>query len=432
MKTKEMIERICGRSQTLCLTLCAMMFAGNALADPELSTFLDSRTSDFSYDSSTKTYTLLRDVNFGEDFGIGQNYRFDLNGHSLSIHYGDGGTGTGEYTVEFQNSAAKRADVSLSCFGGSFIFGNGVRLGQSNMRCGVKRLVFKSGSSAKSSGLVLVGGLGGGWSDLFYECDWSLLTGAEIILEPGVKVSQEGLEQILSRISEDARESFSSSYGITWGGVVDVLRNYLPDGCVFIGPDADGYYTVTPRFEEVVKDEKEFDIDTRTSPRNVELASEILPFAHRVNGWGAGSATNATITYTFNGGAAQTLGSYADEDAAVWKPAKNGTYVFTHQPGGLTSTFNVQIPTVTLLSAQQRYPWNNIVDYKYELNGLMSDKTYKLAVELTAKGTTKGVTNDVTTKVDGTYTGTVDALPLLGTTGVDKNGSIELKLLIVK
>ena len=162
----------------------------------------------------------------------------------------------------------------------------------------------------------------------------------------------------------------------------------------------------------------------------VESMDDILPLAHSVNAWGATSAApKATITYTFNGGEPQTLGSYSDDDPPAEWPVRNGTYVFTHQPGNLTMTVTVNMPIVKLLSVQQRYPWNGIVDYTYMLDGLSSDKTYKLAVEMTVDGETKATTNDLTTIATGDYSGTLNAAELFP----DKYGTKgKLKLSVLK
>lgn len=429
MKTKEMIERIYGRSQTLCLTLCAMMFASNALADSPLSYFLNKDATHFSYDSSTQTYTLLADVDLGAEFEIDKDYKFDLRGHQFSLWYSDGATGS-DYTLEFHNTASNVGNIFSDCIGGGFVIGSGVKMGLIT-RVGVRYLEVQSGGMVSGAGLVC-DETATSQSDMQSYCSVFLMDGCQVVLQPGAKIGQQGLEDGYNY--QHYMNTLKSLYGINWGGWVDMTRKFLPEGYIFVGPDADGYYTVAPRFEEVVKDEKEFDIDTRTSPRNVELASEIFPFAHRVNGWGAGSAEQATITYTFNGGASQTLGSYADEDAAVWKPAKNGTYVFTHQPGGLTSTFNVQIPTVTLLSAQQRYPWNGWLDYTYSLEGLSSDKTYELVAKMTVGGVTKAATNELTSAeaTDGNHAGKVNLNDYFSADAVDRSSKLKLQLLEVK
>ena len=120
----------------------------------------------------------------------------------------------------------------------------------------------------------------------------------------------------------------------------------VPEGCTLVGPDANGCYLVKapPKPFLLSMSEIGLGVDLRES-RTITDVDEIQPFAHSKTGWGAGSASTATITYQKDAGAAQTLGTYADSDPlAVWSPTKNGTYVFTHTPGNLTATFNVNFP----------------------------------------------------------------------------------------
>ena len=127
---------------------------------------------------------------------------------------------------------------------------------------------------------------------------------------------------------------------------IEVSGGYTPSASVLEGY----FWSVNDSVYSVAKTGKEsaaldnIALDTREN-RAITDVDEIMPFAHSATGWDAGSAANATITYTFNGGASQTLGTYADTDVATWSPTENGTYVFTHTPGSdITATFNVRLP----------------------------------------------------------------------------------------
>ena len=99
---------------------------------------------------------------------------------------------------------------------------------------------------------------------------------------------------------------------------------------------------------------------------------------------------------------------------------------------GLLSVYGTDsTPSVVLVSAAQRYPWNNVVDYTYALSNCNASKTYKLAVGLTVGGVTKVSTNDLTTVSDGNYTGTIDAATLFPNM-FDKAGKINLQLIEAK
>ena len=173
-------------------------------------------------------------------------------------------------------------------------------------------------------------------------------------------------------------------------------------------------------------------IDFSPSPRTITSDDDLLPFAHSKTGWSAGSAAQATITYQINEGEPQMLGRYADGDVATWSPTKNGTYVFTHAPGNLTATFAVQKPAVSLLTAQQRYPWNNILDYTYMVSNLRPKVSYKLGIDLTMNGVTKSVTNELTTVADGTYNGTINLADHFSDGTKDPAGKMDLTLVETK
>lgn len=88
-------------------------------------------------------------------------------------------------------------------------------------------------------------------------------------------------------------------------------------------------------------------------------------------------------------------------------------------------------PEINLISAQQRYPWNGILDYTYSLTDCSSSATYKLAVGLTVSGVTKSVTNELTTVANGNYAGTINAATLFPNM-VDKASKIKLQLIEVQ
>ena len=89
-------------------------------------------------------------------------------------------------------------------------------------------------------------------------------------------------------------------------------------------------------------------------------------------------------------------------------------------------------PEINLISAAQRYPWNNMVDYTYALSNCNASATYKLAVDLTVNGVTKSVTNELTTVADGTYAGSVDMASQFGVGVKDAQAGFKIKLLGTK
>lgn len=62
------------------------------------------------------------------------------------------------------------------------------------------------------------------------------------------------------------------------------------------------------------------------------------PVACSTDAWGSATAqSEATVTVAYEGGAPVTLGTTSGA-SLEWTPTKAGTYVFTHEPGGLTGT----------------------------------------------------------------------------------------------
>jgi len=72
---------------------------------------------------------------------------------------------------------------------------------------------------------------------------------------------------------------------------------------------------------------------------------------------------------------------------------------------GLAATSVLAAPTINVTAAQQRYPWNNIVDVKYTLDGCGTDAS-KYAVVLTTAigGAEVELSNGAEPSVDGTHT----------------------------
>lgn len=100
---------------------------------------------------------------------------------------------------------------------------------------------------------------------------------------------------------------------------------------------------------------------------------------------------------------------------------------------GLLSVYGTDsTPSVVLVSAKQRYPWNNVVDYSYTLANLKGSVSYKLAVEITAGGVAKAVTNDLSVVADGTYTNSINLLSLCGDGTKDAGAKLKLSLLEFK
>lgn len=77
-----------------------------------------------------------------------------------------------------------------------------------------------------------------------------------------------------------------------------------------------------------------------------DFAAVARPVACSTDAWGSATAqSEATVTVAYEGGAPVTLGTTSGV-SLEWTPTKAGTYVFTHEPGGL-------IGTVRLLSPDQ-------------------------------------------------------------------------------
>lgn len=140
--------------------------------------------------------------------------------------------------------------------------------------------------------------------------------------------------------------------------------------------------------------------------------NQVQNFAYSLTAWGAAAAQSAaTVTYTYNGGASQTLGSYtpAIAETATWLPEKSGTYVFTHQPGGLTATIVVpQKPTIAVESVRQQYPFNK-VNVQYLIDDLDPSATYSVALKSVVDGVTNAVNIADLPATEGSHKVTFDA-----------------------
>ena len=163
--------------------------------------------------------------------------------------------------------------------------------------------------------------------------------------------------------------------------------------------------------EEVAEsDELTLSVDTRTNRTAEKGVAQ--NFAYSLTAWGATAEQGAaTVTYTHNGGPSQTLGSYtpAIAETATWLPEKSGTYVFTHQPGGLTATFAVpQKPTITVESVRQQYPFNK-VNVQYLIDDLDPSATYSVALKSVVDGITNAVNIADLPATEGSHKVTFDA-----------------------
>lgn len=85
-------------------------------------------------------------------------------------------------------------------------------------------------------------------------------------------------------------------------------------------------------------------------------------------------------------------------------------------------------PAVSLVSAAQRYPWNNVVDYTYALANLNSEGVYKIVTDVTFNSLKKSITNDVPS-VDGTYSAAIDFDQYFDSNAVDSQTKLKLRLL---
>ncbi|MBQ8125841.1 MAG: SUMF1/EgtB/PvdO family nonheme iron enzyme [Kiritimatiellae bacterium] len=72
---------------------------------------------------------------------------------------------------------------------------------------------------------------------------------------------------------------------------------------------------------------------------------------------------------------------------------------------GLAATSALAAPTINVTAAQQRYPWNNIVDVTYTLTGCGNDSsTYAVVLTTTIGGAEVELSNGAEPSVDGTHT----------------------------
>ena len=132
-------------------------------------------------------------------------------------------------------------------------------------------------------------------------------------------------------------------------------------------------------------------------------------------GW-TESAKSTSVTYTAN--------PYCTSRSCSSKSSGSPTAATT-----LYAVFR-KLPSVTLISAAQRYPWGTAVDYTYSLADTDSTKAYKLAVELTLGGVTKSVTNELeAVENDVAYTQSVELSGLFANGTKDPEGKIDLTLI---
>ena len=367
--------------------------------------WIDELKKTSTYDSSTGVYTLTGD--FSVYTISGQDAKVDLNGHSFAF------SGLSS-NLELLNSSSTRAQVTINGSGlgeagKTLVIGSGVDLlkllsktekvfvGGTMKLCEGSRCYFegiacvdKHNDDARTYFQVI-----------FYET-------ANVIVEPGAMLKQ----------YVDPNEAQSQADWYTWynkEGFADlcVQEGWVPESYELQGPDSDGYYLVgaKPMPEVVSEAELSFSADVATGTRTVEKGVA-QNFAYSLTAWGAtAEQAAATVTYTYNGGASQTLGSYtpAIAETATWLPEKSGTYVFTHQPGGLTATIVVpQKPTIIVESVRQQYPFNK-VDVQYLIEELDPSATYSVELKSVVDGVTNAVNIADLPATEGSHKVTFDA-----------------------
>ena len=195
------------------------------------------------------------------------------------------------------------------------------------------------------------------------------------------------------------------------------------------------YWTVEPPKEAVLvdTDEFEFTIDTRTERTAVAGSTETFTIPDAV--WEAAGGNPVTVTYTKDGGAAQTLGTYKQGDKVEWTPIYGGTYVFTFGSSEYQASFHVdKTPGIFITSARQRWPWNGMVDIGYFVEGLDPEKEYTATFHVTCKGETKSFTLAGIVNGDATTAWDAAAATAWGKTLVKEPATVsaDLRCLTVK
>lgn len=185
--------------------------------------------------------------------------------------------------------------------------------------------------------------------------------------------------------------------------------------------------------ELVSTDDYEFTIDTRTERTVVAGSTESFTIPDEA--WKAAGGNPVTVTYTKDGGAAQTLGTYKQGDKVEWTPIYGGTYVFTFGSSEYQASFHVdKTPGIFITSAKQRWPWNGMVDIGYFVEGLDSEKEYTATFHVTCKGETKSFTLAGIVNGDATTAWDAAAATAWGKTLVKEPATVsaDLRCLTVK
>ena len=140
----------------------------------------------------------------------------------------------------------------------------------------------------------------------------------------------------------------------------------------------------------------------------------------------------------YSGGTFESEKSSADEIVAIAGKYVGEGFEVVKNDDGTIGVRKTSLLNIGLIKAAQRYPWNGIVDFCYEVTNAtaaLPGWSYKLAVSLTADGVTKAVTNDIT-PVEGPVMDKIDAAQLFGTTVTNDymnvpNATLRLDLLEV-
>ena len=307
--------------------------------------FMESGGCSYTYDEATGIYKLQGDF-WGTEEMPTCDLKIDLNGHSFGYNTHDG-HGYLNTKLELINTAQTGAAVECGWTpdvfdGGELIIGEGVRVSFG--------LVFMDGgpswwgAEGNSTLRICKGAYFKKWGPVMGpDMDWPKEEyntmywdeKASIIVEEGAYIWK-----------YDKYEGFFETDVSFYDSVT--LFNFMPSDCILSEPDADGFCLVRkpPQDVAISTSSLTFSGDVATGARSISDCGTTETFTHSVNAWGEAAAqSTATVTFSLNGGAAQTLGTYADAATATWSPTKSGEYLFTHTPGsGITARFFVNLP----------------------------------------------------------------------------------------
>ena len=163
----------------------------------------------------------------------------------------------------------------------------------------------------------------------------------------------------------------SLSYTLNGGDPVSVdLTSYVEAGGVVIELGRNGAYVFTltknaggtetysktvtdaPAPERGESEEKSAALDTREERSIAGTGTETITYSD--DDWGAGGS-GATVEYSWEGGASQTLETPAGSGTVSWTPTQNGRYEFSHTVAGGTTKTAVFV--VNGLPGGEANPW---------------------------------------------------------------------------